>query len=109
MAKKSKIELQGLSERIIDMYDKEQMTLTDITAVLSDEGWEVSRAGVHREVKKWETFLEEQKERDRFANKFLDEFRDRPNTDISEIGLQVLQSKIVEVVKNYDVSTESFG
>ncbi|EJB8506374.1 DUF3486 family protein [Vibrio parahaemolyticus] len=109
MAKKSKIELQGLSERIIDMYDKEQMTLTDITAVLSDEGWEVSRAGVHREVKKWETFLEEQKERDRFAKKFLDEFRDRPNTDVSEIGLQVLQSKIVEVVKNYDVTTNSFG
>lgn len=109
MAKKrSKIELQGLSERIIDMYNKEQMTLTDITAVLHDEGWDVSRIGVHREVKKWESFLQEQKERDRFAKQFLDEFRDRPNTDISEMTLQIVQSKLLEVVRNYDIDGDSF-
>ncbi|MCE7729630.1 phage protein Gp27 family protein [Vibrio campbellii] len=109
VAKRSKIELQGLSERVIEMYNKEQMTCTDIAAVLVDEGWDVSRVGVHREVKKWEDFLKEQKERDRFAKQFLDEFRERPNTDISEMTLQIVQSQLLDVVKNYDINSDSFG
>ncbi len=108
MAKRSKIELQGLSERIIEMWDKDEMTLTDITEVLIDEGWDVSRTAVGREVNKWKDFITEQKEQDRFAQQFLREFKDRPNTDISELSLQVMQRKIFNTLQELDVDAKSF-
>ncbi|EOW2077595.1 phage protein Gp27 family protein [Vibrio mimicus] len=108
MAKRSKIAMQGLSERIVDMWDKEKMTLTDIANVLLDEGWDVSRTGVYREVNKWKDFLDDQKEQDKFAQQFLDEFKDRPNTDISELSLQIMQRKIFGALQELDVDTKSF-
>lgn len=108
MAKRSKIVLQGLSERIIEMWDKDEMTLTDITEVLIDEGWDVSRAGVGREVNKWKDFITEQKEQDRFAQQFLSEFKDRPNTDIAEMSLQVMQRKIFTALKELNIDVASF-
>lgn len=108
VTKRSKIALQGLSERVVDMYDNDKMTLTDITNVLSDEGYEVSRTGVQREVKKWEEFIAEQKEQEHLASQFLDAFKDRPNTDISELTMQIMQNKMLKALKEFDVNENSF-
>ncbi len=108
MTKRTKIELQGLSERIVEMWDKDKMTLTDITTVLIEEGWDVSRAGVHREVNKWKDFVSEQKEQDRFAEMFLAEFKDRPNTDIGEMSIQVLTRKIFASLQDLELDISSF-
>lgn len=102
MSKRSKIELQGLTERIVDMYDKDKMTLTDITTVLTDEGYEVSRTGVFREVKRMQKLLESQKVQDKYANQFLKAFKDRPNTDISELNMQIMQRKIFAALQELD-------
>lgn len=108
MTQRSKIELQGLSERIIEMYNQDNMTMTDIANVLSDEGYEVSRSGVHREVKKWESFIAEQKEQEQLASQFLDAFKDRPNTDISEMTMQIMQRKMLTALKEFDINEKSF-
>lgn len=108
MAKRTKIDLQGLSERIIEMWDRDKMTLTDITTVLVEEGWDVNRTSVYREVNKWKDFVSEQKEQDRFAEMFLAEFKDRPNTDIGEMSIQVLMRKIFASLQDLEVDTSSF-
>ena len=102
MSKKSKIELQGLTERIIDMYDKDQMTMKDIAMVLADEGYEVSCTGVYREVSRWKKLLESQKVQDKYASQFLQEFKNRPNTDISELNLQIMQRKIFAALQELE-------
>lgn len=108
MTQRSKIELQGLSERIVDMYNKDKMTMRDIVTVLSDEGYEVSQAGVHREVKKWESFIAEQKEQEQLARQFVDAFKDRPNTDISEMTMQIMQRKMLSALQEFDINDKSF-
>ncbi|RYU41891.1 DUF3486 family protein [Aliivibrio finisterrensis] len=108
MAKKSKIEMQGLLERVIDMYVNDGVTLTDITNTLSDEGYDLSVSGVQRVVRNNKELIEEQRLIQEHADAFLNEFRNSPNTDVSEINLQIMQRNVFNALRELDFSAYKF-
>ncbi|GEM_PF-3838493 len=48
MPKRNKIEMQGLVERICNMYFNEKKSHKEITAILKEEGYDISKSGVGR-------------------------------------------------------------
>ncbi|PKF50918.1 phage protein Gp27 family protein [Enterovibrio nigricans] len=108
MANKSKIEMQGLLERVIAMYVNEHVTLTDIAKTLQDEGYDVSRTGVYRVIRTNEELIKEQRLVQEHADAFLKEFRNSPNTDVSEINLQIMQRNVFNALRDLDFSAYKF-
>ena len=48
MPKRNKIEMQGLVERICKMYFNDKMSHKQITEILKQEGYDISKSGVGR-------------------------------------------------------------
>ena len=109
MAVKSKIEMQGLLERVIDMYMNDGVTLTDIANTLSDEGYDLSVAGVQRVVRNNKELIKEQKMMQDHVDAYLEKFRNSPNTDVSEINLQIMQRNVFKALGELDFSASSFS
>lgn len=108
MAPRSKVELLGLLDRVIEMYSVDKMTLTDIEQVLKDDGYDVSRSAVHRVIRSNQELIEEQRLAQEQAELFISEFRDSPNTDISELNLQIMQRYMFKVLREVDFGPEAF-
>lgn len=88
-----KVVIMGLVERVAKMHIDQNMTFTDIALVLQDEGYDVSRSGVHRAYHRNKKLIDEQRALESAFKDFVKEIKDKPNTDVSEINLQVLQRK----------------
>lgn len=99
---RSKIELQGLVERVLHMYSTEKLSLNEITAILKTEGFDISRAGIHRSIKSAQQSADDLSRAAAEAQVLLDRVRDNPGTDLMEVALQLLASKMMATVQNVD-------
>ncbi|WP_172379782.1 phage protein Gp27 family protein [Vibrio sp. Vb339] len=108
MAPRSKVELHGLLERVIEMYTVDKMKLDDIAEALKEDGFDISRSSVHRVLRSNQELIEEQRLVQEQAEVFLKEFKDSPNTDISELNLQIMQRYMFKVLRELEFGPESF-
>ncbi|TNI52955.1 hypothetical protein CF126_19585 [Aeromonas dhakensis] len=102
MARRSKVDLYGLLERIIEMFEREKMPIRDIELVLREEGFDISRAAIQRSLKKNEEVALNYKRALDESRMLLQEIQDNPGTDILELTQQMLGQKLSEYVRSID-------
>lgn len=104
MPRRNKIELQGLVERIVEMFHEQKMSQRDITNVLKDEGYDVSKSGVGRVLLNHAGQMKAYKEAAMEAAAIVKELKTQSGLDLAEATSQILQTKLLGAVKNVDTS-----
>lgn len=104
MPRRNKIELQGLVERIVEMFHEQKMSQRDITDVLKDEGYDVSKSGVGRVLLNHAGQMKAYKEAAMEAAAIVKELKTQSGLDLAEATSQILQTKLLGAVKNVDIA-----
>ncbi len=102
MPPRKKLELLGLVERVIEMWDRDKMTHREIEAVLRREGFDVSRGAIQRTLKEYKDVAETFQRGLREAEKLIEAVKAHPNTDIVELSSTLLAQHILDYVKDID-------
>jgi hypothetical protein len=88
--------MQGLIERVVDMYHNWHMTQRDIAESLKDEGYNVSKSGVGRALRTHSESLEELKKAQVRAQALIEATNKTPRLDIINAGLQIAATKLLD-------------
>ena len=104
MPRRNKIELQGLVERIVEMFHEQKMSQRDIADVLKDEGYDVSKSGVGRVLLNHAGQMKAYKEAAMEAAAIVKELKTQSGLDLAEATSQILQTKLLGAVKNVDIA-----
>lgn len=102
MSKKSKAELFGLIERIVQMSNVDHLSCEDIEQKLRAEGYDISREAIRRTVKSNKSIADELMKTREETMALVDAIRDNPGTDINEATLDFLISKAFEFTKSIE-------
>lgn len=95
MGRRSKIELQSLTERVVRLY-QEGKTIAQIAEILRSEGYDTSREGVRRAVKSAREMALELKKATEEARVMMEAVRNSPNTDLAEAVLTRFASLLMK-------------
>lgn len=104
MPRRSKIELQELIDRIVDMFYRDKMTQAEIAEQLKAEGYDVSKSGVGRALLDYAGQMKAYKEAAQEAAAIVKELRAESGLDLAETTSQLLQVKLLSAVKDVDVA-----
>ena len=104
MPRRNKIEMQGLVERIVEMFYEQKMSQRDIAITLKDEGYDVSKSGVGRALVDYAGQMKAYKEAAMEATAIVKELKTQSGLDLAEATSQILQTKLLSAVKNVDTS-----
>jgi hypothetical protein len=96
------MELKGLVDRAYRMFQYEKMTASEITDVLNDEGYLVSRSGVGRALRKKALDMKRFDEALQSAQAIVKATEGRPGTDIGEATLQLTLTKLLDELKSIE-------
>lgn len=99
MAKRSNLELQGLVDRAYRLFQYDKMTAKEITEVLQDEGYQVSRSGVARAIRKKKLDMRRFDQALESAQAIVKATEGHPGTDIGEAALQLTLTKLLDELK----------
>ncbi|TNI15482.1 phage protein Gp27 family protein [Aeromonas veronii] len=110
MGRRSKVDLYGLLERVVDMFERQKMQIEEIAKVLQGEGFEISSSAIQRSLKsnqqvalKYRRALDE-------SRLLLQEIQGNPGTEIMEMAQQMLAQRLAEYVSSIDeLSFKSAG
>ncbi|MDR2661406.1 MAG: DUF3486 family protein [Treponema sp.] len=102
MPRRNTLELKGLVDRAYKMFQYDKMTTTEITDVLNDEGYLVSRSGVGRAIRKKKLDMKRFDEALQSAQAIVKATEGRPGTDIGEATLQLTLTKLLEELKSIE-------
>lgn len=95
MGRRSKIELQNLTERVVRLY-QEGKTIVEIADILKTEGYDTSREGVRRAVRSAKDLAVDLKKATEEARVMMDAVRSSPNTDLAEAVLTRFASLLLQ-------------
>jgi len=95
VGRRSKIEIQALTERVVRLY-QEGKTIAQIAAILRSEGYDTSREGVRRAVKNARQLAVELKKATEEARVMMEAVRNSPNTDLAEAVLTRFASLLLQ-------------
>ncbi len=104
MPRRNKIELQGLVDRIVDMFYRDKMTQAEIAQQLKEEGYDVSKSGVGRALLDYAGQMKAYKEAAAEAAAIVRELRGESGLDLAETTSQLLQVKLLSAVKSVDTA-----
>jgi uncharacterized protein YihD (DUF1040 family) len=93
------MELAGLLDRAYRLFQYDKMTAKEITEVLNDEGYLVSRSGVARAIRKKKLDMKKFDEALESAQAIVKATEGSPGTDIGEATLQLTLTKLLEELK----------
>ena len=102
MSRRSKVDLYGLLDRIIRLYEDEKKTIADIEAILRAEGYDISRESIRRKLKSSKEIAEVYRKSIEEAQILIDAVRNNPNTDVIEVTLSLLAHKLFEFTKTVE-------
>jgi hypothetical protein len=94
------VELKGLVDRAYRMFQYDKMTTSEITDVLNDEGYLVSRSGVGRAIRKKKLDMKRFDEALQDAQAIIKATEGRPGTDIAEAAMQLTVTKLLDKLKS---------
>jgi len=103
--RRSKIELQGLVDKIIMMYVNQGKRQQDIATELTEKGFQVSKGAVNRTIKNHTKTLKEIKEKQEWAKTLIAATDKTPRLDIADAALRIAAMKLLEEVSDI----EDFG
>jgi hypothetical protein len=102
MGQRSKIDIYGLVERILELYNKEQKTIHEIEQTLKAEGYDISRESIRRKLKSTKDIAELYKKSVQEAKVLVDAVRENPNTDVIEVATSLIAHNIMNFSKEVD-------
>ncbi len=100
--RRTKVELLGLVERVIELYEGEKRTIRQIEEILRSEGYDISRESIRKSIKKSRELAEVYKRSLDEAKVLLETVKNSPNTDVIEVTTSLLAHRIFEFVKSID-------
>lgn len=101
MPRRNKIELQGLVERIVDMFFKEKKTQIEIAEQLKSEGFDISKSGVGRTLLSRSAQMKAYRDAAKQSVAIVQELKNTPGLDIAEATVQMVQAKLLQEVKKF--------
>jgi len=104
MSRRSKVELYGLVERVVELYESGK-TLQEIEAILRAEGYDISRESIRRKLKSIKEVAEVYKRSLEEAKVLLETVQNNPNTDVIEVTNSLLAHKLFEFAKSVEELT----
>lgn len=102
MPKRNKIEMQGLVERICKMYFNDKMSHRQITEILKQEGYDISKSGVGRTLIGQAAQMKAYKDSAKKAVAIVNELDKTPGLNIAEASVQLVQAKLLEEVNKFE-------
>lgn len=99
---RTKVELLGLLERVVKMYNEEGMSCEAIESELRNEGYDISRESIRKTVKKNRTIVSELKKARAETEALIDVIRANPATDVNEATADFLMAKTFEFTKQIE-------
>lgn len=102
MPKRNKIELQGLVERIVDMFYNKHMTHIQIAEALKSEGFDVSKSGVGRTLVSHASQMKAYRDAAKEAIEIVKEVRKTPGLDINEATVQIASTKLLKEIESFE-------
>jgi len=102
MPRRSRTELQGLVETIIQMYYQQGKRQKDIAEELTKRGYRVSKGAVQRTLKSHSKQLRELKEKQDWAKVLTEATNKTPRLEIADAALQITAMKLLEEVSAID-------
>jgi hypothetical protein len=95
---RSKIELLGLVESVVEMYFTQGLRQQEIADNLAASGYEISKAAVGRAIKSYAKKLKEIKKTQEWADRLIAATNNTPRLSIADAGLQVAAMKLLEEI-----------
>ena len=103
MPQRSKIELQGLVDKIVSMYINQGKRQKDIAEELTKQGFKVSKGGVGRTLKNHAKRLAELREKQQWAETLIAATNKTPRLNIADAGLQIASMKLLEEISEIGI------
>lgn len=101
MSRRSKVELYGLVERVVKLWE-EGKTLQEIEQILRSEGYDISREAIRRKLKSVREVAEVYRRSVEEAKVLLEEVRNNPNTDVVEVVTSLLAHHLMNFTKEIE-------
>jgi len=102
MPKRSKADLAGVIERIVQLYEMEKRSIKDIEKILNKEGVSISRESIRRTLKSSKSVATQYRKAAEEAKVLIDAVRDNPNTDVVELTTSLLTKQVFDFVQSID-------
>lgn len=99
---RTKVELLGLVQRVVAMYEDEKLSIAEIEERLRGEGYDISRESIRKTVKKNRTIARELEKARAETAALIDTIRSNPSTDVNEATADFLIAKSFEFVKQIE-------
>ena len=103
MPQRSKLELLGLVETVIQMYYQQGKRQKEIAEHLAARGYSVSKGSVQRVIKSRAKQLRELKEKQDWAETLISATNKTPRLSIADAGLQISAMKLLEEISEIGV------
>ncbi|MFV0261378.1 MAG: phage protein Gp27 family protein [Kluyvera sp.] len=102
MGRRSKVDMFGLVERVLGLYQRDKKTIKEIAAVLKEDGFDVSFSAIQRTLKSNQEIALQMRKAAEETKILLAEVKDNPGTDLVEVSQQIMANKLLEVIKSVD-------
>jgi len=103
MPQRSKLELLGLVEFVIQMYYQQGKRQKEIAEHLAAKGYSVSKGSVQRTIKSHSRQLKELKKKQDWAETLIAATNKTPRLSIADAGLQIAGMKLLEEISEIGV------
>ena len=102
MGRRSKVDLYGLVDRVVDLYHNQKKTQKEIEKILRDEGYDISRESIRVSLKNYAEVAENYLRAVEESKALVQAIKDNPNTDMVEAVSALMTRQIFEFMKSVD-------
>lgn len=102
MGRRSKVDMFGLVERVLGLYQRDKKTIKEIAAELQADGFDVSFSAIQRTLKSNAEIALQMRKAAEETKVLLAEVQDNPGTDLVEVAQQIMANKMLDVIKSVD-------
>ncbi len=100
-SRRSKLDLYGLVDRAMELYDQGH-TIAEIAEILQADGYDISRESIRRRLKTAREVSELYKKSLQEAKILLEAVKDAPNTDVVEVTNSLLAHRMFDFAKSVE-------
>lgn len=102
MGRRSKVDLYGLVDRVVDLYHNQKKTQKEIEKILREEGYDISRESIRVSLKNSTEVAENYLRAVEESKALVQAIKDNPNTDMVEAVSALMTRQIFEFMKSVD-------
>lgn len=102
MGRRSKVDLYGLVDRVVDLYHNQKKTQKEIEKILREEGYDISRESIRVSLKNSAEVAAHYLQAVEESKALVQAIKENPNTDMVEAVSALMTRQIFEFMKSVD-------